>query len=129
MSSRCCYQAMLRAIQETNPTYMRLAKPLDLPGEWDVALINILCSHNWTILNKSYPFCLLRRQFDTEDEPSNFVPDAEKTQQDLYDVITKVNVLIRTWEVDRGAQIPLGNYDISNILELIESKFHMVFSN
>ena len=57
------------------------------------------------------------------------MPDATKDQQDLYDVITKVNVFIRTWEVDRGAQIPRGNYDISKILELIESQFHMVFSN
>ena len=59
---------------------------------------------------------LLRRQLDTEDEPSNFVPDAEKDKQDLYDVITKVTVFIRTWEVDRGAKIPRGNYDISTIL-------------
>ena len=64
-----------------------------------------------------------------EDKPSNFVPDAAKDQQDLYDVIMKVNVFIRTWEVDRGAQIPRGNYDISKILELIERQFHMVFSN
>ena len=38
-------------------------------------------------------------------------------------------MFIRTWEVDRGAQIPRGNYDISKILELIESQIHMVFSN
>ena len=37
-----------------------------------------------------------------EDKPSNFVPDAEQDQQDQYDVITKVNVFIWTWEVDRG---------------------------
>ena len=53
------------------------------------------------------------------DELSNFVPDAEKYQQDLYNVITKVNVFINTVEVDRGAQIPRGNYNISKILELI----------
>ena len=58
-----------------------------------------------------------------EDEPSNIVPDAEKDQQDAYDVITKVNVFIRTWEVDRKPQIQRGNYDISKILELIESQF------
>ena len=69
-----------------------LAKPLDLPCEWDVALINISYPHNWTNLHKSYPFFLLRRQFDTEDKPSNFVPVAEKDQQNLYDVITKVNM-------------------------------------
>ena len=33
-----------------------LAKPLDLPGEWDVALINISYPHNWLNLEKSYPF-------------------------------------------------------------------------
>ena len=65
-----------------------LAKSLDLPGEWDVALINISNPHNWPNLDMSYPFFLLRRQLDTEDVPSNFVPDAEKDQQDLHDVIT-----------------------------------------
>ena len=58
-----------------------LAKPLDLPREWDVALINISYPHYWTNLDKSYPFFLLRLQFDTEDEPSNFVPNAEKTNK------------------------------------------------
>ena len=57
------------------------------------------------------------------------MPDDKKDQQDLYDVITKVNMFIRTWEVDPEAQIPQGNYDISKILELLESQFHMVFSN
>ena len=80
-------------------------------------------------LDKSYQFLLLRRQLDTKDEPSNFVPNVSKDQQDLYDVITKVNVFIRTWKVYSGAQIPRGNYDISKILELIESQFHMVISN
>ena len=88
-----------------------LAKPLDLPGEWDVALINISYPPNWTHLDKSYKFFLLRRQLDTVDEPSNFVPDAENDEQNLYDVITKVSVFIRTWEVERGAQTPRGNDD------------------
>ena len=105
---------MWRAIQNKPNLYeTELAKPLDLPGEWDVALINISYPHNWTNLVKSYLFFLLRRQLDTEAEPSNFVPDAKTDQQDLYDEITKVNVFIRTWEVDRGAQIQRGNYDIS----------------
>ena len=33
-----------------------LAKPLDLPGEWDVAFINILYPDNWTNLDKSQIF-------------------------------------------------------------------------
>ena len=78
-----------------------LAKLLELPGEWDVALINSSYPHNWTNLDKSYPYFILKRRFDTEPEPSNCVPDADKDQQDIYDVITKVNMFIRTWEVDR----------------------------
>ena len=31
--------------------------------------------------------------------------------------------------VDRAPQIPRGNYDISKILELIETQFHLLFSN
>ena len=38
-------------------------------------------------------------------------------------------MFIRTWEVDRGPQIPRGNYYILKLLELIESRFHMVFTN
>ena len=38
-------------------------------------------------------------------------------------------MFIKTWKVDREAEIPRGKYDITKILELIESQFHMVFSN
>ena len=65
-------------LYETEP-----AKPLDQPCDWDVALINISYPHDWPNLEISYPFFLLRQQLDTEDEPSNFVPDAETDQQDL----------------------------------------------
>ena len=79
------YQVLLPSNVKSNPRNKpnlyetELSKPLDLPGEWDVALINISYPHNWTNLDKSYPFFLLRRQFDTEDKPSHFVPDAEQT--------------------------------------------------
>ena len=106
-----------------------LAKQLDLLCEWDVALITISYPHNWPNLDKSYPFFLLRRQLDTKDKPSNFVPDAEKDKQYQYDVITKVNVFIRTLEVYCGPQISRGNYDISKILGLVENQFQMVITN
>ena len=61
----------------------KIAKPINLPGEWDLALINISYFDNWLNLDKFYPFVLLRRQLDTEDEPSSFVPDAKKDHQDL----------------------------------------------
>ena len=71
------------------------AKPLDLPGEWDVALFD-MSYPQWTNLDKFYRYFLLRQQFDTEDKLSNFVPDVTNDQQNLYDVITKVNAYIRT---------------------------------
>ena len=61
------------------------AKPLDLPGEWDVALINILYPHNWTNLDKSYQYFLLR--FFSEGVDSEFTPENDKDQTDLYDLI------------------------------------------
>ena len=96
------FQVLLPSNVKGNPKikpnldHTELAKQLDLFGELDVALVNILYPLNWTNLDKSYQFFLLRRQLNTEDEPSNFVPDAKNYQQDLYEVITKVNVLILT---------------------------------
>ena len=40
----------------TNIYETELAKPLDLPGEWDVALINISNPHNLTNSVKPYQF-------------------------------------------------------------------------
>ena len=36
------------------------AKPLDLPRKWDVALINISYSQQWTNLDKIYPYLILK---------------------------------------------------------------------
>ena len=36
------------------------AKALDLPGEWDVALIDISNLYSSTNLYKSYPYCVLK---------------------------------------------------------------------
>ena len=53
------FQVLLPSNVENNPRNKHnlfeteLAKPLDLPGEWDVALINISYLHNWTNLDKS----------------------------------------------------------------------------
>ena len=97
-----------------------LAKPLNLPGEWNVALINISNSHNWTNLDKSYQVFLLRQPI--EGVNFEFAPENEKDPTDLYDRISK-QAQFRGWVVDRAPQIPRGNYDISKILELIETQF------
>ena len=103
-----------------------LAKPLDLPGEWDVALINISYRHNLTNLDKSYQYFLLRQPI--EGVISEFAPEIEKDQTNLYDLISK-QAQFRGWVIDRAPQIPRGNYDISKIVELIETQFNLVFSN
>ena len=103
-----------------------LAKPLDLPGEWDVALINISYPHYWTNLDKSYQYFLLR--LPSEGVDSEFTPENEKDQTELNDLIL-TQAQFRGWVVDRAPQIPGGNYDISKILELIEAQFNLVFSN
>ena len=103
-----------------------LAQPLDPPGDWDVALINISYPHNWTNLNKSQQYFLLRQPI----EGVNFevAPEKEKDQRDLYDLISK-QAQVRGKVVGRAPLIPRGNYDISKILELIETQFHFLFSN
>ena len=64
-----------------------LAKPLDLPCEWDVALINILYPHNWTNLNKSYQYFLLRQPIESVN--SEFALENEQYQTERYNLITK----------------------------------------
>ena len=64
-----------------------LAKPLDLPGEHYVALINILYPHNWTNFNKLYQYFLLRQPI--EGVNFEFATENKKDQTDFYDLISK----------------------------------------
>ena len=82
--------------------------------------------HNWTNLDKSYQYFLLRQPI--EGVNSEFAPENEKDQTDLYDLISK-QAQFRGWVFDRAPQISRGNYDISKLLELIETQFNLVFSN
>ena len=60
------FQVLLSSNVKNNPRNKpnlyetELAKPLDLPGKYDLALINISYPHNWTNLVKFYQFFLLR---------------------------------------------------------------------
>ena len=57
----------------------KLAKPLDLPGEWDVALIDIAYIHNWTKLNISYEYLILKPKSDANaSDEAKFEPSAER---------------------------------------------------
>ena len=121
-------QSNLKGISINKPSLYKteLAKPLDLPGEWYVALIDILYPHIWKKLDKSYPYLILKIKND--DETFNFEPDDKKDQRNLYDVMNILNqrgAFLETSEMIRGSDIPLGNYEISKILELRETQFNM----
>ena len=95
----------------------KLEKPFDLPGEFDVAMINIVYPHTWINLDKTYQYFLLRLPNGIDSE---FAPENEKDQTDINDFIltlAKFQGLVG----DCATQIPQGNFNISKILELIES--------
>ena len=77
-------------------------------------------------MNKSYQYFLLR-QF-IEGVNFEFAPENKKYQTDFYDLISK-QAQFRGWVVDCAPQISQGKYDISKILELIETQFNFLFSN
>ena len=112
------FQVLLPSNVNSNPRNKpnlyetELAKPLDFLAEWDVALMNILYPHNWTNLDKSYQYFRLRQPI--EGVNSEFTPQNEKDQINLYDLISKQSQF-RGLLVDRAPQILQGNYDISKI--------------
>ena len=60
------FQVMLLSNVKGNPRTKlnhyetEIAKPLDLPGVWDVAVIDISDPPNWTNLVKPYQFSIMR---------------------------------------------------------------------
>ena len=66
-----------------------LAKQLDLLGEWDVALINITYSHNWTNLVKPYQFFIMQMHSAENVDDVKFAPDLTNDKQDLFTGVTQ----------------------------------------
>ena len=97
---------------EPNLYDTELAKPLDLPDDWYVALINISYLHNWTNFDKSYQYFLLRLSSGVDSE---FAPDNNNDQTYHYDFIL-TQAQFRCCVVDRAQQIARNNYDTSKIL-------------
>ena len=87
------FQVLLQSNVKGNPKNKpnlyetELAKPLDLFGEWAIALINISYQHNRRNLDKSYQYFLLKQY--TEGVNSEFGHENEKDQTDHYDYISK----------------------------------------
>ena len=50
-----------------------LVTPLDLPGEWEVALIDITYPHSWINMNKEYHLAVLTFCLDDEEEQKHHI--------------------------------------------------------
>ena len=104
-----------------------LAKPLDLPGEWDVSLIDIAYPHNLTNLVKTYQYFLLKpKSTEIVADIDKFAPIQAKDYQDFYNGIIKQEKF-EEWKVNRSYTIQRGNYDIDKIIEFITTQFHLLF--
>ena len=87
-----------------------LSKPMDLPGKWDVALINISYPHNWKNLDMSYSYYILRLnkpdKIKSECEPRPIYDEVE-----IYNIVTKLPKF-QGWLVEHGPKTARGNYNI-----------------
>ena len=94
---------------------IELARPLDLPGEWDVVFINISYPHNWTNLVKPYQCFIMRLCFSKNGDCVKYAPDQTHDEQDLFAAVTKPWEL-QNWEVANSYTIRRSNYDIEKII-------------
>ena len=104
-----------------------LFQPINLPGEWDVALINISYPHNWENLDKSYSYFILRLNKPNKTK-FEFEPRQIYDEVEIYNIVTKLPDF-QAWLVERGPKIARGNYDISKILDLLDFQFQLAFGN
>ena len=107
---------------------MELAKPLDIPGKWDVALINISLPYNWTNLVKPYQFFIMQMCSAENADDVKYAPDPTNDEQALFDAVTKPGEL-QNLEVVDSYSIRRGNYDIEKIIELITNSFNKIYAN
>ena len=97
-----------------------LAKPLDLPGEWEVALIDLSYPHNWTNLDKSYSYIIVTNSFGHPEEENReiSVKEIEITFQ-LTDIFVG-DLRARFYD------IPAGNYKVEDIVTLINEQINKI---
>ena len=94
-----------------------LARPLDLPGDWEVALIDISYPHNWAKLDKPVFFAILT-------DPTENIADMrldnfeQKEHQDLYRSIISPQGLARMW-VRNMFRLAPGNFTAQTICDFI----------
>ena len=94
-----------------------LARPLDLPGDWEVALIDITYPHNWAKFDKPVFFAILT-DF-TEDIADMKLDNFEqKERQELYPSIISPQGLARMW-VRSMVRLAPGNFTAQTICDFI----------
>jgi hypothetical protein len=95
----------------------QLAKPLDLPGEWDVALIELCYPHNFRNL-KNYLFVgLFTELAENEERPARTtLPQAIVMEDTLRDPRALPNYVLR-----RGLTIMPGNYTANDIAKRVQA--------
>ena len=86
-----------------------LAKPLDLPGEWEVALIDLSYPHNWTNLDKSYSLIIVTNSLGHPEEENR-----EISVKEVEITFQLTNILAGYLRV-RFFDIPAGNYKVEDI--------------
>ena len=104
----------------------KLFKPMNLPGEWNVVLINISFPYNCENFDKSYSnFILILNK--PEGTKSEFEPIPIFDDVEIYNIVTKL-FEFQGWVVERGPKIARGSYNISKILDLLDFQFQLAFS-
>ena len=76
---------------------------MDLPGEWDVALINILYPYNWENLDTSYSYFILRLNKPDETK-SEFEPRPIYDEVKIHNIVAQLPEF-QGWLVERGPKL------------------------
>ena len=92
---------------------------LDLPGNWEVALIDIAYPHNWTNLDKAYDLLLLTELGANEQHKA--IPWG-LTTTDLEETLRNMQALPR-YQARCYICFDPGNYKPEDIVKTIEDKF------
>ena len=92
------------------------AKPLDLPGDWEVALIDLSYPHNWLDYDKPIQFLMLV----PEPRLNNQIIEAENTKEAYLYTAARANLELHTWSIARCSTIPAENYSMKDLCKLIE---------
>ena len=99
-----------------------LAKPLDMPGEWEVALIDLSYPHNWTNLDKPYELVVMTSPLvNAEEEPSD-QDDNQLTLDISKDLKGQLPGNIKGRTID----IPAGNYKVEDIVNQIKTQINKI---